>query len=259
MSKRVSGHRRRGLPRLASVRAAAGAGRTRCSASTISSPARARNIAHLLGNPRFELMRHDVTLPALRRGRRDLQPRLPGLADPLPARSGADDQDQRARRDQHARPRQAREGARSCRPRPARSTATRPCIRRPRATGATSTRSARAPATTKASAAPRRCSSTTAASTASRSRSRASSTPTARACIRTTAAWCPTSSSRRCRASRLTIYGDGSQTRSFCYVDDLIEGFMRLMATDRRRHRPDQPRQSRRVHHPRAGRDGRSS
>jgi len=29
-----------------------------------------------------------------------------------------------------------------------------------------------------------------------------------------------------------TIYGDGSQTRSFCYVDDLIEGFVRLMATD---------------------------
>ena len=27
----------------------------------------------------------------------------------------------------------------------------------------------------------------------------------------------------------LTIYGDGSQTRSFCYVDDLIEGLMRLM------------------------------
>jgi len=30
----------------------------------------------------------------------------------------------------------------------------------------------------------------------------------------------------------LTIYGDGSQTRSFCYVDDLIEGFVRLMNTD---------------------------
>jgi len=29
----------------------------------------------------------------------------------------------------------------------------------------------------------------------------------------------------------ITIYGDGSQTRSFCYVDDLIEGFIRLMAT----------------------------
>ena len=30
----------------------------------------------------------------------------------------------------------------------------------------------------------------------------------------------------------IPIYGDGSQTRSFCYVDDLIEGFLRLMATD---------------------------
>jgi UDP-glucuronate decarboxylase len=29
----------------------------------------------------------------------------------------------------------------------------------------------------------------------------------------------------------ITIYGDGSQTRSFCYVDDLIDGFVRLMAT----------------------------
>ena len=29
----------------------------------------------------------------------------------------------------------------------------------------------------------------------------------------------------------ITIYGDGSQTRSFCYVDDLIEGFVRLMAS----------------------------
>ncbi|NBJ10982.1 UDP-glucuronic acid decarboxylase family protein [Microvirga arsenatis] len=28
----------------------------------------------------------------------------------------------------------------------------------------------------------------------------------------------------------ITIYGDGSQTRSFCYVSDLIDGFMRLMA-----------------------------
>jgi len=29
----------------------------------------------------------------------------------------------------------------------------------------------------------------------------------------------------------ITIYGDGSQTRSFCYVDDLVEGLLRLMAT----------------------------
>ncbi|MCI5163811.1 MAG: NAD-dependent epimerase/dehydratase family protein, partial [Candidatus Electrothrix sp. AX5] len=30
----------------------------------------------------------------------------------------------------------------------------------------------------------------------------------------------------------ITIYGDGSQSRSFCYVDDLIEAFVRLMDTD---------------------------
>lgn len=29
----------------------------------------------------------------------------------------------------------------------------------------------------------------------------------------------------------ITIYGDGSQTRSFCYVDDLVEGFLRMMDT----------------------------
>ena len=30
----------------------------------------------------------------------------------------------------------------------------------------------------------------------------------------------------------ITIYGDGNQTRSFCYCDDLIEGLIRMMATD---------------------------
>ncbi|MBE9531206.1 MAG: SDR family oxidoreductase [Proteobacteria bacterium] len=34
------------------------------------------------------------------------------------------------------------------------------------------------------------------------------------------------------RGDDITIYGDGSQTRSFCYVDDLIEGFVRLMETE---------------------------
>ena len=29
----------------------------------------------------------------------------------------------------------------------------------------------------------------------------------------------------------ITIYGDGSQTRSFCYVDDLVEGMLRMMDT----------------------------
>jgi UDP-glucuronate decarboxylase len=34
------------------------------------------------------------------------------------------------------------------------------------------------------------------------------------------------------KGENITIYGDGSQTRSFCYVDDLVDGFVRLMASD---------------------------
>ena len=35
------------------------------------------------------------------------------------------------------------------------------------------------------------------------------------------------------KGENITIYGDGSQTRSFCYVDDLIEGFIRMMRQDK--------------------------
>lgn len=34
------------------------------------------------------------------------------------------------------------------------------------------------------------------------------------------------------RGEDITIYGDGKQTRSFCYVDDLISGFVKFMETD---------------------------
>ncbi|MFQ5413033.1 MAG: UDP-glucuronic acid decarboxylase family protein [Phycisphaerae bacterium] len=34
------------------------------------------------------------------------------------------------------------------------------------------------------------------------------------------------------RGEKLTVYGDGSQTRCFCYVDDMIDGIVRLMAYD---------------------------
>lgn len=34
------------------------------------------------------------------------------------------------------------------------------------------------------------------------------------------------------KGENITIFGDGQQTRSFCYVDDLIEGFIRLMNSD---------------------------
>lgn len=34
------------------------------------------------------------------------------------------------------------------------------------------------------------------------------------------------------RGEDITLYGDGSQTRAFCYVEDLVDGLSRLMATD---------------------------
>jgi UDP-glucuronate decarboxylase len=34
------------------------------------------------------------------------------------------------------------------------------------------------------------------------------------------------------RGEDITVYGDGSQTRSFCYVDDLVDGMVRMMETD---------------------------
>ena len=64
--------------------------------------------------------------------------------------------------------------------------------------------------------------------------SRGSSTPTVRACSWTTGAWCRRSSTRRFAGSRSRIFGDGSQTRSFCYVSDLVEGLYRLMLSDER-------------------------
>jgi dTDP-glucose 4,6-dehydratase len=36
------------------------------------------------------------------------------------------------------------------------------------------------------------------------------------------------------RGEPLTVFGDGSQTRSFCYVSDLVTGLMRLMMSDER-------------------------
>ena len=34
------------------------------------------------------------------------------------------------------------------------------------------------------------------------------------------------------RGEDLTVFGDGRQTRSFCYVDDLVEGIYRLLLSD---------------------------
>ena len=155
---------------------------------------RKRNIEHLIGHPRFELMRHDVTMPLYVEVDQSLQPRVPRLADALPARSDPDHQDQRARRHQHAGAGQAPQvphlpglhlrGLRRS-------------LGAPAAGGLLGQRQPDRPARLLRrgqALSPRRCSSTTTASTTSRSRSRASSTPTARAWTRTTAAWSRTSS-----------------------------------------------------------------
>ena len=84
----------------------------------------------------------------------------------------------------------------------------------------------------KASAAPKHAfSTTTTMSGESRSRSRASSIPTALPCGPTTGRVGLQLHRPGVNGDDLTIYGDGSQTRSFCYVDDLIDGFVRLMAS----------------------------
>jgi dTDP-glucose 4,6-dehydratase len=42
----------------------------------------------------------------------------------------------------------------------------------------------------------------------------------------------PTFIGQALRGEPLTVYGDGSQTRSFCYIDDLVEGIYRLLMAD---------------------------
>jgi dTDP-glucose 4,6-dehydratase len=42
----------------------------------------------------------------------------------------------------------------------------------------------------------------------------------------------PAFMSQALRGDDMTVFGDGSQTRSFCYVDDLIEGIYRLLRSD---------------------------
>ncbi|GAA0547408.1 hypothetical protein GCM10008994_22840 [Halorubrum ejinorense] len=46
----------------------------------------------------------------------------------------------------------------------------------------------------------------------------------------------PTFVTQALQGKDLTIYGDGEQTRSFCYVDDLVDGLMSLMNTDNLKH-----------------------
>ncbi len=192
-----------------------------------------RNIEHLLPNPRFELMRHDVTFPLYVEVDRIFNLACPASPvhyqfDPVQTTKtsvhGAINMLGLAKRVRGAHPPGVdlrgvrRPGGPS---------------RRPRATGEGSTASARAAATTRASAARRPSSSTTSGSTGSTSRS-----------IRIFNTYGPRMHPndgrvvsnfivQALRGEDVTIYGDGSQTRSFCYVDDLIEGMLRMMESER--------------------------
>ena len=189
------------------------------------------NIEELLGHPRFELLRHDVTFPLYVE-----VDEIYHLACPASPVFYQRDPVQTTKTCVHGSINMLglakRTGAKILLASTSEVYGDPAVHPQTRTTGATSTPSASAPVTTRASGAPRRCSSTTTASTGSGSRSRASSTPTARGWPPTTAASCPTSSSRRSPAQPLTIFGDGSQTRSFCYVDDLVDGLIRLMDSD---------------------------
>ena len=59
-----------------------------------------------------------------------------------------------------------------------------------------------------------------------------SSTPTVQECTLTTVASYRISLCRHCAAEDITVYGEGQQTRSFCYVDDLIDGMLLMMTPD---------------------------
>ncbi len=83
----------------------------------------------------------------------------------------------------------------------------------------------------RASAARRRSSSITIASIGLKSRSRASSTPTAHGMHPNDGRVVSSFIVKALRNENITIFGDGRQTRSFCYRDDLVGGLIKLMAT----------------------------
>ncbi len=73
-------------------------------------------------------------------------------------------------------------------------------------------------------------------------RSSASSTRTARGCAINDGRAVPTFIAQALRNEDVTIFGNGSQTRSFCYISDLVAGILKLMESIDER--PGQHRQS---------------
>ena len=137
---------------------------TTCCAWTISTPAPGATSC-TCWTPEFRTDAPRRDFPAVRGSGPHLQPGLPGIADPLPARPGADHQDQRARRDQHAGAGQAHR-ARILQASTSEVYGDPTVHPQPEAYwGNVNPIGIRSPATTRASAAPRPCFSTTGAST----------------------------------------------------------------------------------------------
>ncbi len=202
--------------------------------------------------PRFELMRHDVTFPLYVEVDQIYNLACPGVAGALPARSGADDQDQRARRDQHARPRQARARARSSRRRPARSTAIPTVHPQPESYWGNVNPIGLRTCYDEG----KRCAETL---FFDYHRQHKVDIRVARIFNTYGPRMHPNDGRvvsnfivQALRGEPITIYGEGSQTRSFCYVDDLIEGLRRFMEAEPGFAGADQPRQPGGVHDPRA-------
>ena len=191
------------------------------------------NVEHLIGNPAFRLIRADVTDYLHVTGEVDMVLHFASPASPIDyLELPIETMKVGSIGTLHALGWPRRRGARFVLASTSRPTGTRRCIRRPRTTGATSTRSARAGCTTRRSASARH-----------------SRWPTGRThqvntgIVRIFNTFGPRMRPNDGRAipnfvrqalrdDPITVAGDGSQTRSVCYVDDLIEGIVRFAATD---------------------------
>ena len=187
------------------------------------------NIEDLLGRPGFTFIETDVALDAARRSRRSTSSctwrHRPARSTSTACRSRRWQSNSVGTwRPACDRAEAGRRGSSTSRPR--RPTAIRSSIPSPRRTGATSTRSDHGRATTRqairrgagdgVASRPRACG----------RRSSACSTPTGRRCAWTTAGSSRAHLDAALEGRPLTVHGDGSQTRSFMYVSDLVEGLM---------------------------------
>ena len=189
------------------------------------------NIAHLFDSPNFELMRHDVTFPLYVE-----VDEIYNLACPASPIHYQHDPVQTTKTSVHGAinmlglaKRVQRENLPGLDERSL--WRSRTCIRRRKNTGATSIRSARVRATTKASAAPKRSSWIIGGSMDCRIKIARIFNTYGPRMHPTDGRVVSNFMMQALSGEPITIYGDGTQTRSFCYVDDMIDAFIRLMNT----------------------------